>query len=75
MFADKITDSMKRTMDETARRRKLQMEYNEAHSITPEGIKKEIVDILSSIYEKDYYTVDPKGSRKRVSTPRSCRGW
>jgi excinuclease ABC subunit B len=59
MFADKITDSMRRTIDETTRRRKLQMEYNEAHSITPEGIKKEIVDILSSIYEKDYYTVDP----------------
>ena len=58
MFADKITDSMRRTIDETTRRRKVQAEYNEAHSITPEGIKKEIVDILSSIYEKDYYTVD-----------------
>jgi excinuclease ABC subunit B len=58
MFADRMTDSMKRTIDETTRRRKVQQQYNEAHSITPEGIKKEIVDILSSIYEKDYYTVN-----------------
>ncbi|MGD0662494.1 MAG: excinuclease ABC subunit UvrB [Syntrophorhabdales bacterium] len=58
MFADRITDSMRRTIDETQRRRKVQAAYNEAHSITPESIKKEIVDLLSSIYEKDYYTVD-----------------
>jgi excinuclease ABC subunit B len=57
MFADRITDSMKRTIDETNRRRKVQMEYNRANGITPEGIKKEIVDILGSIYEKDYYTI------------------
>jgi excinuclease ABC subunit B len=57
MFADKVTDSMQRTLDETARRRKYQEEYNEANGITPEGIKKSIVDILSSIYEKDYLSV------------------
>jgi excinuclease ABC subunit B len=57
MFGDRVTESMRRTLDETERRRKVQMEYNEKHHITPQGIKKEIVDILASIYEKDYYTV------------------
>ncbi len=57
MFADRITDSMRRTIEETERRRKVQTEYNETHGITPEGIKKQIIDVLASIYEKDYYTI------------------
>ncbi len=57
MYADTMTDSMRRTIEETERRRKLQSEYNKRHGITPEGIKKQIVDVLASIYEKDYYTV------------------
>ncbi|MDR2018875.1 MAG: excinuclease ABC subunit UvrB [Syntrophobacterales bacterium] len=57
MFADVMTNSMSRAIGETERRRKAQMEYNEKNGITPEGIKKSVVDILSSIYEKDYYTV------------------
>ena len=46
MFADIITDSMRRAMDETARRRKLQMEYNEKHGIVPKTIIKEIKNTL-----------------------------
>ena len=46
MFADTITDSMQRAMDETARRRKLQMEYNEKHGIVPKTIIKEIKNTL-----------------------------
>ncbi len=46
MFADTITDSMQRAMDETARRRKLQMEYNEKHDIVPKTIIKEIKNTL-----------------------------
>ncbi|HOC46320.1 MAG: excinuclease ABC subunit UvrB [Syntrophorhabdaceae bacterium] len=55
MFADTVTESMRRAIDETERRRAVQREYNEKNGITPEGIRKSIVDVLSSIYEKDYY--------------------
>lgn len=57
MFGDIVTDSMRKAIQETERRRKAQAQYNKENGITPEGIKKDVVDILSSIYEKDYYTV------------------
>jgi len=46
MYADKITDSMQKAMDETKRRRMIQMEYNEKHGITPKTIQKKIRDVI-----------------------------
>jgi len=46
MYADNITDSMKRAIEETERRRKLQSEYNKANNIVPQTIKKSVRDIL-----------------------------
>ncbi|KKK74986.1 hypothetical protein LCGC14_2878270, partial [marine sediment metagenome] len=57
MYADTVTGSMERAIKETARRRRIQKAYNKAHDITPESIRSSIKDILSSIYESDYYTV------------------
>ncbi|BAT72178.1 excinuclease ABC subunit B [Thermosulfidibacter takaii ABI70S6] len=57
LYADTITGSMERAIREMERRRELQMEYNKKHGITPQTIKKSIRDILTSVYEKDYYTV------------------
>jgi len=48
---------MERAIDESNRRRKIQLEFNEAHNITPTSIQKNIHDILESAYEADYVTV------------------
>ncbi|MFN2544729.1 MAG: excinuclease ABC subunit UvrB [Actinomycetota bacterium] len=51
MYADAVTDSMKRAISETQRRRKIQMEYNTEHGIDPQSIRKEVSDILLGMEE------------------------
>ncbi len=57
LYADRITGSMRRAMDESNRRRVIQLAYNREHGLTPETIRKEIDSILGSPYEADYVTV------------------
>lgn len=52
MYADHLTDSMKKAIEETARRRRIQEEYNQIHSITPKTIQKEIRDVISNTVEE-----------------------
>jgi len=56
MYADTITDSMRACISETERRRTLQEAYNAEHGITPQSIVKQIDDVMSSVYERDYMT-------------------
>ena len=69
MYADKITKSIQACLDETKRRRIIQLKYNEDNNITPETIKKSISNVLGSIYEADYMTV-PIDSDGKVIPPR-----
>ena len=57
LYADKETKSIKKAIQETDRRRKVQLAYNKKHNIDAKSIKKEISDILESVYEKDYVKI------------------
>ena len=76
MYADTMTDSMRAAIDETRRRRKLQQEYNEAHGITPQTIKKAVRDLISISktiaaeevkFEKDPESMDSKELEKLIA--------
>ena len=77
MYADKITDSMREAIDETDRRRVKQVEYNEAHGVDPQPLRKKIADILDQVYSEaddTDATVDVGGSGRNASRGRRAQG-
>jgi excinuclease ABC subunit B len=59
LYADTMTNSLRIAMEETERRRAKQRAWNEAHGITPQSVRKQIVKVLESVFEQDYVTVAP----------------
>ena len=58
LYADRMTDSLRRALEETERRRNKQIAWNEAHGITPTTIRREIADVLRDVSQGDYVTVE-----------------
>jgi excinuclease ABC subunit B len=71
MYADTITRSMQLAIDETNRRRKIQDEYNKAHGITPQTIKKDVRDLISIVTNADESDAGRKGKRADKKDPES----
>jgi excinuclease ABC subunit B len=70
MYADHTTDSMAEAIRETERRRAIQARYNAEHGITPESIRSSIRELLQTVYERDYYTVEAEApAPERFASP------
>ena len=74
MYADAVTQSMRRAIDETARRRAAQAAYNAAHGITPQTIRKAIAEGLVAACDGDWVTVPLAAERETLAAPADASG-
>jgi len=71
LYADRRTDAIRRTLEETDRRRELQLRFNREHGITPRTVEKRISSLRDSIWERDYVTVPRREERGEPEIPAS----
>jgi len=69
LYADRVTDSIRVTVEETSRRREIQEGFNREHGITPRTIQKRISSLRDSIWEQDYVTVPKREERREPEIP------
>jgi excinuclease ABC subunit B len=67
LYADRVTDSMRRAIGETERRRAKQLQHNERHGITPKGVTKRIKDIIDGIYDSGTAHRELKAAQQKAS--------
>ncbi len=67
LYADRVTDSMRRAMGETERRRTKQLQHNETHGITPKGVSKRIKDIIDGVYDSETAQKELKAAQQQAS--------
>lgn len=72
LYADKITGSMRRAIDETERRRQKQIEFNQAHGIVPRGVQKRIKDIIDGVYTTGYSAQDGVSNLPKAAQPKKA---
>jgi excinuclease ABC subunit B len=66
LYADVMTDSMRRAIDETERRRHKQLDYNQAHGITPKGVSKRVKDLIDGVYDTEQVAEQLKAAQEEA---------
>jgi excinuclease ABC subunit B len=74
MYADQVTPSMRRAIDETNRRRRMQIEYNQANGIDPQTVRRRVSDIIQALRGEDEEQAGGRGRGRRGRTPTPGRG-